>query len=53
MEPIKPEKALQILTDSGLQVSLEEAGIILEFLNNLANIAISVYLTRDDDNQTQ
>ena len=49
MEPVKPEKAVEILSDSGLNVSLEEAKIILAFLNNLANIAIAVYLIKDHD----
>lgn len=49
MEPIKPEKAQEILKNSGLEISLDEAKIILEFLNNLANISLAVYLGYDLD----
>lgn len=48
MDTIKPEKAQQILNNAGLVVSLDQATAILEFLTNLANISISVYLISDD-----
>jgi hypothetical protein len=48
MEGISVEKAQQILQDSGLSVSIEQAATILEILSTLANIAISVYLISDD-----
>ena len=49
MEPINAEKAQKILQEKGLTVSLEQAIAILNFLNNLANIAISVYLLPDNE----
>ena len=45
MESIKPEKAQQMLKQAGLEVTIEQAAKILEFLNNLAEISIAVYLT--------
>lgn len=49
MEKIKSEKAHRVLLDAGLNVSIEQTRAILEFLNNLANIAISVYLLSDNE----
>ena len=46
MEKIPPEKAVEILKKSGLNVSIEQAKIILEMLNKLANIAVSQYLRK-------
>jgi hypothetical protein len=40
---ITPEKAVQILNKSGLEVSAEEAEIILQFLYKLANLALDIY----------
>ena len=48
MNPIKPEKAQQLLNKAGLNVSIEQATAILLFLNNLADIAITVYLSPDN-----
>ncbi|MET6998662.1 hypothetical protein [Chitinophaga defluvii] len=38
---ITPEKALKILKKGGLNVTLEQAKMILEFLYKMADIAIS------------
>ncbi len=46
IEKIPPEKALEILGKSGLKVTIEQAKIILELLNKLANIAVSEYLRK-------
>lgn len=46
IEKIAPEKAVEILKKSGLNVSVEQAKIILEMLNKLANIAVSQYLRK-------
>jgi len=43
---ITAEKALKMLQDEGLNVTLEQAGLILDFLKKLANIAVSKYLKR-------
>jgi hypothetical protein len=41
MEQLSPEKALEILCENGMYVSLEEANRILEFLRILADIAVN------------
>lgn len=43
---ITPEKALEMLKKEGLDITLEQAGTILEFLRKLANIAVSKYLRK-------
>jgi pyridoxine 5'-phosphate synthase PdxJ len=42
--PMTPEKAQKILREGGLDLPIEKVKLVLEFLNNLANIAVSVYL---------
>ncbi len=39
---------MEILRKEGVQVSLEQAKSILEFLRNLANAAVSQYLRNRD-----
>lgn len=41
---ITPEKALEILRADGLEITLEQAGKILEIMRKLAGIVISKYL---------
>lgn len=41
---ITPEKALEMLRSEGLDVTLEQAGNILDFLRKLANITVTKYL---------
>jgi hypothetical protein len=43
---IKPERAVQMLKEDGLVVTIEQANIILEFLYKLADIALSQYLPK-------
>lgn len=43
---ITPERALEMLQADGLDVTLEQAKNILEFLRKLANITVSKYLKR-------
>jgi len=43
---ITPEKALEMLRAEGLDVTLEQAKNVLEFLRKLANITVSKYLKR-------
>lgn len=47
-EKISAEKAREILLKSGLDVSVEEAQKILEFLRTLATIVVSQYLENTD-----
>lgn len=46
MEKIQPEKVVEILRQQGVEVTLEQAKIILVFLQKLANIAVAQYLKR-------
>ncbi|RUT67679.1 hypothetical protein D0817_25185 [Flavobacterium cupreum] len=41
---ITPEKALEMLRSEGLDITLEQAGNILDFLRKLANITVTKYL---------
>ncbi len=45
-DKITPERAVEILTKGGLQVTQEQAKLILEFLYKLANISIAQYLEK-------
>ena len=40
VEKISPEKAIEILKKDGLEVTLEQAKIILEFLYQMAEIVL-------------
>jgi len=42
---VSPEKALEMLRKDGLEVSLEEAKLVLGFLKKLAKIVVSQYLS--------
>lgn len=46
MEKISPEKIVEVLKKHGTEVSIDQAGKILEILNTLAEIAVAIYLTR-------
>jgi len=39
---ITPEKAMKILKQGGLEVTINQAGLIVEFLNKLADISLNV-----------
>jgi len=43
---ITAEKAWKVLKDEGLDVTLEQAAKVLEFLRKLGNIAVSNYLRK-------
>jgi len=45
-EKISPEKATEILKKGGLEVTSEQAKIILEFLFKMADIAIDQYMKK-------
>ena len=49
MEKITPVKVVELLGKNGIQVSIEQATIILEFLRKLADIAVLNYLKTDSD----
>lgn len=50
MERMKPDTAVEILRKHGLQVSREQAVLILEFMYAMAKIAIAQCL-RDEDSR--
>lgn len=41
---LTPEKVVSILGKHGTKVSVEEAGIILEFMRKVADISVNQYL---------
>jgi len=50
MEKMKPDTAVEVLRGHGLQVSREQAILILEFVYTMAAIAIAQCL-RDEDSR--
>jgi|JI8StandDraft_2_1071088.scaffolds.fasta_scaffold880091_1 hypothetical protein len=47
MEKLKPERVVAMLKEKGVEVSVEEATLILKFLRKMANIVVSQYLSRN------
>ncbi|PXY46508.1 hypothetical protein [Flavobacterium hydrophilum] len=47
------EKTLQMLKDEGVEVTLEQAGMILEFLRKLANMSVYNYLNKKDEKNSR
>lgn len=45
-DKITPEKAAEILRKGGMDVTLEQAKLILEFLFKLADISVAQYLEK-------
>ena len=43
---ISPEKAIEILEKDGLEVTLDETKLILEFLYQMAEIVVDQYLEK-------
>ncbi len=41
---ITPDKAIEILRKDGIDVNIEEAQIILDFLYSMANIVVDQYI---------
>lgn len=41
---ITPEKAIELLRKDGINVNMEEAQIILDFLYSMANIVVEQYV---------
>lgn len=46
MEKLRPEQAVELLRKKGIEVTVEQAALILEFLYLLANIVIAEHLKR-------
>jgi hypothetical protein len=46
MEKLPPEKAAEMLRKGGMNVSVAQAAIVLEFLRKLADVVVSNYLDR-------
>ena len=46
MEKLPPEKAAEMLRKSGMDISVAQAAIVLEFLRKLSDIVVSNYLDR-------
>ncbi|NLU90621.1 hypothetical protein [Chitinophaga sp. Ak27] len=44
MEKIKPEKAVEMLKQKGVEVTVEQAEVILGFLRKLATIVVVQYI---------
>ncbi|SDW50259.1 hypothetical protein SAMN05444410_103137 [Hydrobacter penzbergensis] len=42
---ITPDKAIEILCKDGINVNMEEAQIILDFLYSMANIVVEQYVS--------
>ena len=47
------EKTRKMLKDEGVEVTLEQAGMILEFLRKLANMAVTNYLKKKDEKNSR
>ncbi len=47
------EKTRKMLKDEGMEVTLEQAEMILEFLRKLANMAVSNYLKKKDEKNSR
>ena len=46
MEKIQPEKVVELLRQQGVEVTLEQAKIILAFLRKLSDIAVTQFLKK-------
>ena len=44
MEKLRPEDAVELMRQSGIEITVEQAKIILQFLRKLADIAVTQYL---------
>ena len=47
MEKLPPEKAVELLRKRGMDVSVEQAAMIFEFLRMLAGMIVSSYLEQE------
>ena len=44
MEKLQPEDAVELMRQNGIEITLEQAKIILQVLRKLADIAVTQYL---------
>jgi 5'-3' exonuclease len=42
---ISPEKAIELLREDGVEATIEQAKIILEFMYQIAEIVVDLYLS--------
>lgn len=47
MEKLSPEKAVEMLKKKGVDISLEQAKLVLEFMRKMANIVVASYLEKN------
>lgn len=47
---ITPQKAQKMLNDEGMNVSIDEAGEILNFLKDMAYVVVRKFLSENKDN---
>lgn len=47
MEKISPEKAVEMLKKKGVEISLEQAVLVLEFMRKMAGIVVESYLEKE------
>ncbi|MCD9015252.1 hypothetical protein [Parachryseolinea silvisoli] len=47
MEKLKPEKLIEMLKSKGIDMSVEEATSVLEYLRKLANIVVVEFMNKD------
>ena len=45
-QSLPPERVVALLKNRGLEVTVEQAGLILDFLDQLSNIIVSQYLRK-------
>ncbi|MRX67057.1 Protein of unknown function [Flavobacterium resistens] len=50
---ITAEETLKMLKDEGVDVTLEQAGMILEFLRKMGNMTVSNYLNKKDEKNSR
>ncbi len=50
MEKLKPERAVEMLREKGVDISVEQAAQILELLRKFANIVVSQHLESQKPN---
>lgn len=53
MERIKPVEAVAILKEHGMEVNIDEAELILEFVYAMAGIAVAQCLREEEDELSQ
>lgn len=47
---IAPEKAVEILKEDGIEVTVSEAKVILDFMYEMAEIVVELYLKKNVEN---